>query len=136
MQNYLPLAGFFISLAVVVFLIALIAFEVVHLIWSSGWHWKRSVNGCLEAFVFLVICFPVVIVVSMFANWMCRRFDMRHVEEIELEKVLSVVILDPFCCGGTGDGWCNFEIVRHAIRGFWHRWISGSFGSQAHLALR
>jgi hypothetical protein len=62
-------------------------------------------RGYVEAFVFVVITVPVVATASMVAEWMCRRFDMRHVEETELMKLLSLVVMLPLLIIWNGRRW-------------------------------
>jgi hypothetical protein len=98
MQDYLPLAAG-------VFFIAFVTYEVIHLIHSRGWHWKRTAHGCLEAFAFFIACIPVVAGASILANKMCRWLGMNHVEEVTAMKWLSGAVMIPLLIVWNGRRW-------------------------------
>jgi len=105
MQDYLPLAA-------VVFFIAYVAYEVIHLIHIRGWHWKRTVNGYVEAFAFVIVCIPVVAVASILANKMCRWLAMDHAEEVTTMKLLSGAVMLPLLVFWNGRRWGQLKDQR------------------------
>ena len=84
--------GGFLPVALFVFFLSYVAFEVVHLVHSS-WNWRRTAKGCFEAFIFLVLCLPVVAAASFMSSKIAYRFDLDEFEEAWLSKELALSIL-------------------------------------------
>jgi hypothetical protein len=86
--NLLPLAIF-------VCFLFFVGFEVLRVIRSPDCNWRHSLKGCLEAFLFLVVAFPVVIGVSLLSGRIADRFGFDYFEETKFRRYLGVAALIP-----------------------------------------
>jgi len=96
--NLLPLAIF-------VCFLFFVGFEVLRVIRSPDWNWRHSLRGCLEAFLFLVVAFPVVIGVSLLSGRIADRFGFDYFEETKLRRYLGVAALIPILLFWNGRRW-------------------------------
>src|SRR5450755_3452853 len=87
-SDFMPLASF-------IFFLSYVAFETVHLVHSPGWNWRRTAKGCLEAFAFCVIAFPVVAAMSFLSGRIATRFHFDPFIAARLPLYLSAAVLTP-----------------------------------------
>lgn len=81
------------------------AFEVIHLIHSPGWNWRRTAKGCVEAFAFFVLSIPIIVGVSYSASRIADRFSFDPLEESAICRYLALAILIPLLLCWNGRRW-------------------------------
>jgi hypothetical protein len=63
------------------------------------------VNGYVEAFVFVIVCMPVVAGASFLSDKIARYMEMDHFEEVTLMKCLSASVMLPILIVWNGRRW-------------------------------
>jgi len=95
----------FLPLALFVFFLAYIVFEVMHLIHSPGWNWKRTAKGCLQAFAFFGLSIPIIVGVSFVSSRIADRLSFDWLEEAAIRRHLVWAVLIPLLLYWNGRRW-------------------------------
>ncbi len=95
----------FLPLAFFIFFLSYVAFEVIHLIHSPGWNWRRTAKGCVEAFAFFVLSIPIIVGVSSLASRIADRFSFDSPEESAVRRYLALAVLIPLLLCWNGRRW-------------------------------
>jgi hypothetical protein len=104
----------FLPVAVFVFFVSYVAFEVIHLIHSPGWKWKRTAKGCSEALAFLVLSMPITVGASFFASLIAGRFGFGALEEAAIMRYLAFLVLIPLLVIWNGHRWRTLKRTKSA----------------------
>jgi hypothetical protein len=86
--------------------VALEAFEEIR---RRHWHWRHTIRGCFEAFIFLLVISPFVVGASILSARISARLGLSDMEENWLSRFLGLAVMLPVFLS-----WNSYRLRRRA----------------------